>query len=268
MTFGLIFILSIFGITSTTAMDSWQCRNDVEIHCAEEKCDAKKSGEFTPMSVSFDVSGKMSVCAYSGCWEGTGKVSNNGDFMMLSGQNLKFSTSNMKENIAITLDKKDNIALVKAGSFAQPLVCKKGTPNSKLPKFEDYKVKVSKTTPKLISFRGNRDARMFRTRLRQARKGGVNFAGHFIFAFWGCGTSCLQGAIINTKTGVVYFPKELGGMSFGFLGENDMPLQYQKDSKLFILNGTAGNAEENGKYYFVWQGTKFKKIKFISNKKQ
>ncbi len=124
MTFGLIFILSIFGLASIET-ESWQCRNDVEVHCAEGKCDAKKSGEFTPMSVSFDGLGKMSVCAYTGCWEGVGKVSSSDNFMILNGQNLKFSTSDMKQNIAIILDKTDNVATLKAGSFAQPLVCEK-----------------------------------------------------------------------------------------------------------------------------------------------
>ncbi len=66
----------------------------------------------------------MSVCAYSGCWEGTGKISDTENFMMLTGTDLKFSTSaDMTESIAITLDKRDFIALIKVGGFAQPLIC-------------------------------------------------------------------------------------------------------------------------------------------------
>jgi hypothetical protein len=264
MTFGLIFILSVFGLTSTS-MESWQCRNDLEIACANGKCEAKTKDGFTPMDVSFDESGKMSVCAYTGCWEGTGKVFKNADFLSLHGENLKFSTSAMSEDIAITLDKRDNIAILKAGAFSHPLICqKRGAGNDILPTPEQYKVAVSKSKPKPINFRGNSRARMFRTRLNQALKGGVNFAGHYIFASWGCGTSCVQGAIIDTKTGQVYFPEETGVMTFGFLENDDIPLQYKKDSRLFILKGTSGEDEtsQNGIYYFVWEGKKFKQVKF------
>jgi hypothetical protein len=273
MKIGLILILSIFALTGIAeAKESWQCRNDLEITCENGKCDAKTEDGFTPMSVNIDDTGAMNVCAYSGCWTGSGQVFTTQKFLTLNASNLKFSTSDDRANISITLDRTDNVAIIKAGSFAQPLVCQKNGQSADVPTFDDYKVKVSSTQPKPIKFSGNRDARMFRTRLREARKDGVNFAGHFIFATWGCGTSCLQGAIINTKTGVVYFPKELGGMSFGpstadIAGE---PLQYKKDSKLFILIGTAGNSKDytGGTYYLVWQGTKFKQVKFVESKRR
>lgn len=262
--FAVIFRISL--LASVSMANGWECRNDMEILCADGKCETKKKGEFTPMSVSFDDSGKVSVCVYTGCWEGTAKVVKNENFLILSGQYLKFSTApNFGQNVAITLDRRDNIAVLKAGGFAQPLICKKSGSNPDTPSFGQYKVKVSEALPRPIRFRGNRNAQMFRTRLKRARKGGVNFAGSYIFTTWGCGTSCVQGAIINARTGVVYFPKELGVMTFNSLGDEDIPIQYQKDSKLFILNGTAGDNEDNesGTYYFVWQGTKFKKVKFV-----
>lgn len=269
MKLSLILILSIFCVAVNA--ENWQCRNDMEINCADGKCKSKEKDGFTPMSVSFSDTGKMNVCAYSGCWEGTGKVFEDGNFMMLSGQSLKFSTSNSvmaRENIAITFDKTDNIGMLKVADFAHPLICKKVGSNTDTPKFADYKVRVSKAKPKPIVFRGNKDARMFRTRLRAARKGGVNFAGHFIFTTWGCGTSCAYGAIINTKTGKVYFPKEVAGMSFGMMRDlPDNPIQYRKDSKLFILHGNAANAKKAGVTYLVWQGTRFKQIKFVTEKR-
>jgi hypothetical protein len=263
-----ILILSIlFAVTSQGK--SWECRNDMEITCSNGKCEAKIADGFTPMSVSFDDSGKMSVCAYTGCWEGTGKVAKDGDFLMLSGQNLKFSTSaDMNQNIAITLDRSDNIAMLKAGGFAHPLVCKTGGQNVDTPTFEDHKVNVFDGQPKPIKFSGNPNARMFRTRLGEALNGGVNFAGHFIFASWGCGTSCLQGAIIDTKTGIVYFPEEIRVMTFGYLDDDEQPLEYEKDSNLFILRGASGEDDnsEEGTYYLVWEGTKFKQVKFVAKK--
>ena len=264
MKLGLILILSIFSVTSAFGQ-SWQCRNDLEIRCNGKKCQVQKADGWTPMSVSFDDSGKMSVCAYSGCWEGIGAVTFDANFLMLSGKNLKFSTSNMTENIAITLDKNDNVAMLKAGGFAQPLICKMKGQSSENPTFSEYKADVSSSKAKPIKFAGNRNARMFRTRLRQANKNGVNFAGQFIFTTWGCGTSCVQGAIIDTKTGVVYFPEELGVMTFGNLGDADIPLDYNKNSKLLILKGRVGGDEDSelGTYYLVWEGTKFKQVKFV-----
>lgn len=187
--------------------------------------------------------------------------------MTLTGHNLKFSTSPANtENISISLDLEDNIAALKAGSFAHPLICTQNE-TADVPTFGQYMVKVSNAKPKPVVFRGNKDARMFRTRLREASKGGPNFAGHYIFAHWGCGSSCVQGAIIDTHTGVVYFPKELAGVGIGFgvAGAEiaDKPLDYRKDSKLFVLTGYAADAKANGITYLVWERTRFRQAKSV-----
>jgi hypothetical protein len=44
---------------------------------------------------------------------------------------------------------------------------------------------------------------MYRTRIRDAAKGRPNLAGRFIVVTWGCGTACLEGAIIDARTGMV-----------------------------------------------------------------
>lgn len=124
MILSLILSLSLFGVTAQT--ETWQCRNDVEIKCADGKCEAETKDAFTPMDVSFDQTGMINVCAYTGCWQGTGKVNDDGDFLTLTGNGLKFSTSDdMAESIVISLDRRDDIAVIKAGSFAQPLLCER-----------------------------------------------------------------------------------------------------------------------------------------------
>jgi hypothetical protein len=50
----------------------------------------------------------------------------------------------------------------------------------------------------------SRAAREFRTRLREAAREKPNFAGHFIVTTWGCGTECVEGAIIDARTGRVF----------------------------------------------------------------
>lgn len=136
-----------------------------------------------------------------------------------------------------------------------------------IPEFEEHKVKVSKITPKKINFRGDPQPWKYRTRLREANKEGINFAGHYIIASWGCGTGCSIGAIIDAKTGEVFFPDELAG---GFGIETGHPeesldkygnFEYKPESNLLVLNGWGG--EKNGVRYLLWENNQFRLKKFI-----
>jgi hypothetical protein len=49
------------------------------------------------------------------------------------------------------------------------------------------------------------EARAYRTVLREAAKAGVNFAGHYTVVKWGCGVPCKRLALIDRRTGTVYF---------------------------------------------------------------
>src|SRR4051794_36605838 len=66
--------------------------------------------------------------------------------------------------------------------------------------FEKYSIKIEKfkiSDKNLIYINGTNK---FKTIIKDALKDTINFAGHCIFVFWGCGTSCQQSAIIDTKT--------------------------------------------------------------------
>ena len=143
----------------------------------------------------------------------------------------------------------------------------KGNAQADAPTFEQYKVQVSYAKPKPVNLNSHEDARMFRTRLREAANEGVNFAGHYIFTSWGCGTGCQVGAIIDANTGTVYFPKEMAGMGFGVSGAEvaDEPMQFRRYSTLFILSGYAADGEGEGVTYLVWEGTKFRQIMFVKS---
>lgn len=108
-----------------TRSESWKCRNDLEVQCGLEGCETEAGDGFTPMSVSADASGALSVCAYSGCWEGAGEVVRSERFLVLIGHDLAFSTSPeaSSEDIVIAIDRKDGIATLKAGEFAHALLC-------------------------------------------------------------------------------------------------------------------------------------------------
>jgi hypothetical protein len=51
-------------------------------------------------------------------------------------------------------------------------------------------------------------ARRFRTRLRTEAAEGPDFNGHFRVAAWGCGTNCIEWAIIDLTDGRVWFAPE------------------------------------------------------------
>jgi len=114
-----------------------------------------------------------------------------------------------------------------------------------------------------------------RTRLSEALAGGVNFAGHYIVAGWGCGTGCISGAIIDARTGNVLWPLPLNALGVWYDGQNyaDEPVAYRKNSRLLIISGSPGVRDNekdkpNGKYYYEWNGKDLKLIKFVPFKTQ
>lgn len=119
---GLLLIMN----TSFSGAAEWSCRNqDMEIYCDTGKCTV--SDGFTPMSVHFDDKGRMSICAYSGCWEGVGKVISSGNYTVVTGHDLKFSTSKesggANESFLIAFDSDDNVSIIKGHGYAMPMNC-------------------------------------------------------------------------------------------------------------------------------------------------
>ena len=137
-----------------------------------------------------------------------------------------------------------------------------------LPRFEKY--------PALSKFRGkpaptklsSPRARMYRTVIRNGAKEGPNFAGHYTIVVWGCGMNCMQLAIVDARTGEVYFPPNL--MQVNFLFENtEEPLQFQTNSRLLIVLGTmvgTGDDWRTGRYYYEWKNNRLKLVHAIERK--
>lgn len=98
------------------------------------------------------------------------------------------------------------------------------------------------------------DWRSFRTRLTEAHKeGDVNFAGNYIVTTWGCGASCVSGAMIDKRTGNVYgiplgetddgvTPYESGAECFAEEAELDESenVVFYPNSRLFISRNCNG----------------------------
>jgi hypothetical protein len=149
-----------------------------------------------------------------------------------------------------------------------------GFAQSTTPAFTQYAAKVERIRNVKVNLKSHKNARTFRTNLRNAARGGVNFAGHYILTTWGCGTNCSQSAIIDARNGKVFFPDQLEGAGFGFceLPDDTEPIVYKADSRLLVLSGFKGGDLnlENGRcgiYYLEWAGTNFKQVQFVEKKR-
>ena len=125
-----------------------------------------------------------------------------------------------------------------------------------LPAFQSYPAgevfKGIPAAPKLDT----PSARMFRTELRRQAAAGPNFAGHFTFAMWGCGSGCSSFAVIDAVTGKVTFPKfssedhRTDGRTTCHRG-----LDYQLSSTLLVVSGQVNGVV--GTHYFNWSDGTF-----------
>jgi hypothetical protein len=146
-----------------------------------------------------------------------------------------------------------------------------------VPQFDDYPVKTTfKGKPTHPDVRTQAHARRFRTMLRIGAARGPNFSGHYTVVGWGCGTSCLEFAIVDAKTGKVFFPPGIpyiDGHSVALGPGEAMPefitIRYRLDSRLLVLLGAPGEDESRaGITYLEWTGASLKQLCFIASHKR
>jgi hypothetical protein len=95
---------------------------------------------------------------------------------------------------------------------------------------------------------------------------GPNFAGHLIVIQWGCGAPCLRLAMVDARTGAVYYPpitaNGVGARSFdlplltiGNAVSRNAKVQFRLDSNLMIIQATPSQAGRHPAYtyYFLWK---------------
>ena len=71
-----------------------------------------------------------------------------------------------------------------------------------LPQFSDYPagpLHRGRVAP--LDVTSSPNARLYRTATREHMARGVNFAGRYVVATWGCGTECVAGHIVDARTG-------------------------------------------------------------------
>lgn len=72
--------------------------------------------------------------------------------------------------------------------------------------FSDFKVNIIDNRKYAdLDLKSNIGANYFRTRLKEGYSADTaNFAGHYTFVFWGCGSPCKSSMLIDRKTGKIY----------------------------------------------------------------
>lgn len=162
------------------------------------------------------------------------------------------------------------LALLLVGSFESiHFPTRAATSRDDLPRFEDMPVAqkfTGKPAPVKLS---TPESRRYRTVIREGAREGPNFAGHYTIVTWGCGTGCIQFAIVDATTGVVYSPRFYVAARVRFDEEtqqSDEPLQFRIDSKLLIVSGSP-NEKNEGIYYYSWNGKRLTLLKSAAFKK-
>jgi len=105
--------------------------------------------------------------------------------------------------------------------------------------------------------------RKHKTVLEQAVRDGANFNGYYRVAWWGCGTNCVEWAVINLKTGVVWFAAEPALSCFAAADNTGSSphetLETRVSSKLFYLYFCdppfRGDRTFNMRRVYVWSGS-------------
>jgi hypothetical protein len=150
--------------------------------------------------------------------------------------------------------------------------------NKHPPRFEDYPVSENWSQSPAPLKLMTRSERMFRTQLGNAAKELPNFAGHYRITYWGCGSLCSAGALVDLQTGGVFPPPLSKSNGSGwerwimctacFDGAND---EFHLDSRLMIVRCGLNYSERLQKnipdtYYFLWERDGFRQLLFISGK--
>ena len=144
-----------------------------------------------------------------------------------------------------------------------------GQSQKRVPQFRDYPVSEAykgKTAPVIL----RRDDRMFKTRLRDAAKNQKpNFAGHYILTTWGCGTSCVMGAVIDAKTGLVYW-WDFTVCCWSFdVDDKFEPIEVRLNSNLIVFSGARNEKEGDiGAHFYKFENGRFIHVKSILKENQ
>ena len=158
-----------------------------------------------------------------------------------------------------------------------------------VPRFEDYPVSEvfvgTPAVPKFVTPLEQSYADQIRDGVEQGygvfRDGkedkGANFAGHLIVIQWGCGSPCMRMAVVDARTGDIYYPP----ISFDGIDKQsfDLPLltlpdsvtqnpvvQFRLKSGLMIIKASPSQLGRHDAYvyYFLWRQDRWTLLRRVS----
>ena len=130
------------------------------------------------------------------------------------------------------------------------------------PAFRDYPAgEVYHVRPAPVDLRSAPGAREYRTVLTENARRGPNFAGRYTVVEWGCGSPCVQFAIIDAPTGriLLYQPDSTYMRS----------TMYRLDSRLLVEDPTGAVTDMVGHLegvvtYYQWTGLELRPVHTLS----
>ncbi|WP_041490636.1 hypothetical protein [Burkholderia cepacia] len=134
------------------------------------------------------------------------------------------------------------------------------------PSFARYPARVGRaprvpaTAPRLNS----KEARLYRTVIRDEFTQPANFAGHYRVAIWGCGTDCRNFAIVDKYSGATYTMPRVRAIS-GVMGNDDERVDFRAASSLLIVSGCFNddcddNNAKAARFFYEWTGTRLRPV--------
>lgn len=139
------------------------------------------------------------------------------------------------------------------------------------PRFEEFRAEIRPVTRQAGLILATPEARRRRSLLASEAAQGPNFAGSYTIAAWGCGAACTAFAIIDARSGRIFFPAGLARIDGRQVGGYGAPgplryhaLRFRADSRLLVVLG-APDADEarHGASYFEWTGRALRPLRFV-----
>lgn len=144
--------------------------------------------------------------------------------------------------------------------FATGLLLFTSAHAAETPLFRNYPAEIIAVGPGAPADLSSPNAYAYRTRLRAAAAGPVNFAGHYKLTTWGCGTQCETGAMVDALTGQVIF------LPFSICCE-DWPIDadfrrvlFRKNSRLIVFSGMLNEEGTNGVHFYEFRDGRFERV--------
>lgn len=145
-----------------------------------------------------------------------------------------------------------SVALAMAGSVSHA--------EGRVPLHADYPAAIYTGPPAPVQLDTD-FKRSMRTRLRNGAQAQPDFAGSYHVVTWGCGTNCLNGVVVNRRTGKVYgLPEEPADLQL-------FDLWHRANSRLLVATNRAYNPSDCTRtprwFFYVFDRGKFTLVKTV-----